>query len=73
MSSFNWRKNIEDSLKDRLIIAIGAAGIFFVLKPANVKPPKVSLDTIDILKLIDGICGGVLLKDYAVYNKWINE
>ena len=66
MSSFNCRKNTEESLKDRLIITIGAAGIFFELKAANVKPPKPSLDATDILKLIGGICGGVLVKDYAV-------
>ena len=73
MSSFNWRKNIENSLRDGLIITIGAAGIFFGLKAVNVKPPKASLDAMDILKLIGGICGGVLVKDYAVYKKWINE
>ena len=73
MSSFNWRNNIEDSLKDGLIITIGAAGIFFGLKAANVKPPKTSLDAMDLLKLTGGICGGVLVKDYAAYKKWINE
>ena len=73
MSSFNWRKNIEASLKDGLIITIGAAGIFFGLKAVNVKPPKASLDATDILKLTDGICGGVLVKDSAVCKKWINE
>ena len=56
-----------------MIITIGAAGIFFTLKAANVKPPKASLDVIDLLKLIGGICGGVLVKDYEVYKKWINE
>ena len=73
MVSFDWKKNIEDSIKDRLIITIGAAGIFFGLKAANVKPPKASLDAMDILKLTVGICGGVLMKDYAVYKKWINK
>ena len=73
MSSFDWRNNIEDSIKDGLIITIGAAGIFFALKAANVKPPKASLDAMDLLKLTGGICGGVLMKDYAVYKKWINE
>ena len=73
MSSFDWRKNIEDFIKDGLIITIGAAGIFFGLKAANVKPPKASLDAMDILKLTGGICGGVLVKDYAVYKKWINK
>ena len=73
MASFDWKKNIEESLKDGLIITIGAAGIFYGLKAANVKPPKASLDAMDILKLAGGICGGVLVKDYAVYKKWINE
>ena len=73
MNSFNWRKNIEDSIKDGLIITTGAAGIFFGLKTANVKPPKASLDAMDILKRTGGICGGVFMKDYAVYKKWINE
>ena len=67
------KKNIEDSLRDELIITIGATGIFFALKAANVKPPKTSLDAMDIMKLAGGICGGVLVKDYAVYKKWINE
>ena len=69
MSSFDWKQNIEDSLKDGLIITIGAAGIFYGLKAANVKPPKASLDAMDILKITGGICGGVLVKDYAVYKK----
>ena len=73
MSSFDCWKNIEDSIKDGLIITVGASGIFFGLKAANVKPPKASLDTIDILKLAGGICGRVLVKEYAVYKKWINE
>ena len=75
MSSFNWRKNIEDSLKDGLIITIGATGIFFGLKALNVvKPPKTSkLDAVDIMTLAGGICGGVSIKGYAVYKKWINE
>ena len=73
MNSFGWKKNNEDSLRDGLIITVGAAGIFFGLKAANVKPPKASRDAMDILKLTGGICGGVLVKDYAVYKKWINE
>ena len=73
MSSFNWKKNFEDSIKDELIIIATTTGIFFELKAANVKPPKASLDVMDIMKLAGGICGGVLVKDYAVYKKWINE
>ena len=73
MSRFDWKKNIEDSIKDTLNITVTATGIFFALKAANVKPPKASLDAMDIIKLAGGICGGVLVKDYAVYKKWINE
>ena len=43
MASFDWKKNIEDSIKDGLIITIGAAGIFFGLKAVNIKPRKASL------------------------------
>ena len=70
---FSLEKNIEDSLKDGLVITIGAAGIFYMLKAANVKPPKAPLDAMDIMKLAGGICGGVLVKDYAINKKWINE
>ena len=49
------------------------ARIFFGLKAANVKPPKASLDAMDILKLTGVICGSVLVEDYAVYKKWLNE
>ena len=73
MSSFDWKKNIEDSIKDGLIITATTTGIYFVLKAANVKPPKASQDAMDMMKLTGGICGGVLVKDYAVYKKWINE
>ena len=71
ITSFDWKKNIEDSIKDGLIINSGATVIFFRLKPAGVKPP--SLDAMFIVKLTGGICGGVLVKDYAFYKKWINE
>ena len=73
MSSFDWEKNVEDSIKVGLIITATTTGIFYVLKAANVKPPKVSLDAMDIMKLAGGIVSGVLVKDYAVCKKWINE
>ena len=73
MSSFNWKKNAENSIKDGLIITATTNGIFFTLKEANVKLSKASLDAMDVIKLASGICGGVLVKDYAVYKKWINE
>ena len=72
MSNFHWKKNTEDSIKDGLIITATTTGIFFGLKAANVKPPKASLDAMDIMKLAGGIYGGVSVKDYAVYKKWIN-
>ena len=73
MSSFDWKKNVKDSIKDGLIITVPVTGIFFALKVAGVKPSKTSLDAMDIIKLICGICGGVLVKDYPVYKKWIKE
>ena len=73
MSSFDWQKKFEDSIKDGLIITITTTGIFYALKVANVKPPKASLDVIDIMKLAGGIVVGVLFKDYAVYKKWMKE
>ena len=73
MSCFDQKKNIEDFTKHRLIIKTVTNGIFFALKTTNVKPPKAFLDDMDIIKFTVGICGGVLVKDYTVYEKWINE
>ena len=73
MSSFDWKKDVEYSIKDGLITTATTTGILYVLKAANVKPPKAFLDAMDIMKLTAGIVGGVLVKDYAVYKKWINK
>ena len=54
MGSFYW-KTIKTLLK--------------TLLAANLKLPKAYLDTMDIMKLAGGICGGVLVKDSAVYKK----
>ena len=54
MSSFDWKKNIEDSIKDALIITATTTGIFFVLKAANAKLPKASLNGMDIMNLAGG-------------------
>ena len=62
MRSFDWKKNIEDSIKDGLIITVTTTGILYILKAANVKPPRVSLDAMDIMELTGGIVGGVLVK-----------
>ena len=64
------RKILKTLLK---IITATTTEIFFALKAANVKPPKASVYAMDIIKLAGGIYGGVLVKDYAVYKKWINE
>ena len=42
MSSFGWKKNIEDSIKGGLIITATTTGMYYVLKAANIKPPKAS-------------------------------
>ena len=78
MSSFDWKKNFEDFIKYGLIITAAVTGMFYALKAAIVKPPsltlsKTSLDAMDIMKLTGGICGGVRVKDYAIYKKWINQ
>ena len=64
-------KNIE--VKHVQFITTTTTGIFFALKPANVKPTKASIDAMDIMELSDVICAGVLVKDNAVYKTWINE
>ena len=57
MNSLDWKKNIEDSMKDGLIITITTTGILYALKVVNVEPPKASLDAMDIMKLTGGIAG----------------
>ena len=71
MASFEWKRNVQDSIKYGLIITATMTGIFYVLKAANINPPKASLDAMDIMKRACGIVVGVLVKDYAVYKKWI--
>ena len=60
-------------MKDGLIIIAATTGMFFALKAANVKASKASLDSMDVMKLAGRICGGIFVKDYAVYKKWIKE
>ena len=72
MSGFDRKKkSIKYSIKGGVIIDAKTIGILFTA--ANVKPPKASLDSMDITKLAGGICGGALVNDYAVNKKWINE
>ena len=56
-----------------MIITATTTRIFYVLKATGKRPPKASLDAMDIMRLAGGIVGGVLVKDYAVYKKWVNE
>ena len=70
-SSFDIKKNMEDSIKEGLIITGSTVGIFWLLKMAKVQPPKAALDAQDIIKLGGGIISGALLKDYMIYKKWI--
>lgn len=60
------------STKDGSVITGTTTGIFIALKTAKIKSQN-SLDAMDIMKLAEGICEGVLLKYYAVYKKCINE
>ena len=46
---------MKDSTKDELILTATITEIFFALKKANVNPPKVSLDAMQIMKLAGGI------------------
>lgn len=57
MSGFDRKKSIEDFTKDWLMITAMTTEIFFVLKAANIKPPKASLDAIDVIKRAGGTCG----------------
>ena len=71
MSSFDQKKSIEESIIGSLIITTTTTEMSFARNTANVKPPKVSLDVMDIMKLVGGICSvcEVLVKYYAVYKE----
>ena len=66
------KKNLEESIKEGLVITGATVGIFWLLKMSKItSPPKATLDTSDIIKLSGGIITGAFLKDYAVYKKWM--
>ena len=74
MSKFDYKKEITDSVKDGGIIAVVVLASFFILKQLKImNPPTADLDVKDITKLTSAICLGSLVKDTAVYKKWINE
>ena len=65
---FPYKKTMEDSLKDGLIIS-GVTIASFI----KTSPPAAKLDAGDALKLTSGIVTGVFFKDYLVYMKYISE
>ena len=74
VKKFDYQKEIKDSLKDGSIITIATITLFYLLKTTlKVSPPTASLNMNDMGKLASGICAGVLIKDYLVYKKYIDE
>ena len=65
MSYFECNKIIEDGQ----IRTVTTTAIFSVLNTAKVSPTKPSLLTMGIIKIAGEICGGLLVKDWAVYKK----
>ena len=63
---FDLKKNLEEAIKEGLVITGAAVGIFWLLKMGKIaSPPKAALDASDIIKLSRGVITGVFLKDYA--------
>lgn len=60
-------KSIANSVKDKQIITDTTVRLILALKAANIKPPGASLDSKDTRQHTDVMCGGVLVKKYAVY------
>ena len=64
---FDVKKNLEEAIKEGLVITGATVGIFWLLRMGKIAlPPKATMD-----KLSRGVITGALLKDYAVYKKWI--
>ena len=69
----DYTKEITDSLKEGAIITAVTIGEFMILKYLfKMSPPSAKLDINDAGKLFLGISMSVLVKDYAVSQKWIN-
>ena len=69
---FDVKKTLEEAIKEGLVITGATVGIFWSLKMGKIaSPPKATLDASDIIKLREGTITGALLKDYAVYKKWL--
>ena len=62
-----------DSLKEGAIVAGVTIGEYMILKYLfKVSPPIPKLDISNAGKLVVEIASGVLVKDYALQNEWIN-
>ena len=71
-SPFDVKKNLEEAIKEGLVITEATVVIFWQLKMGKIaSPPKAALEASDIIKLSGGVITGALLKDYSVYKKWI--
>ena len=71
-SPFDVKKNLEEAIKERLVITGATVRFFWLLKMGKIaSSPKAALDASDTIKLSGGVITGALLKDYAVYKKWL--
>ena len=69
---FDVKKNLEDAIKEGLVITGATVGIFWLLKKGKIaSPPKAALDASNIIKFSGGVITGALLKDYVFYKKWL--
>ena len=49
---FDVKKNLEEAIKERLVITGATVGVFWLLKMGKIaSPPKAALDASDIIKL----------------------
>ena len=70
MATFDVKKNLEESIKEGLVITGATVGIFWLLKMSKItSPTKATLDASGIINLSGSIITGALLKDYVVYKK----
>ena len=66
-------KEMMDSLKEGSVVTGVTIGLYITLKYLfKVSPPSAKLDVSNVGKLGFGIVSGILVKDYAVSQKWIN-
>ena len=63
----HWR--LIKNIKDGFIITAATNGILFSLKATSIKPPNTSLHSMEFMKRAGRICGGVLVKNYAVMHQ----